>query len=690
MNPPDFRNYFFWLIASTLVVSATGATAQDRLLAEFPIDVDARPYSIEIEGCDYKRPSIFGSGLIFECTVQPSFKVTLGRDRDDNVLVRFAIMELRQGASVTAFNARPLYQLRASFEDQAAAEDAFDALPNVLKPAASTAAAAAVQPEPVQEAPAEAPVTEEPSSEFLVKLQWPKGVGALQLIDGTPVNLVSEDEINAYGELMMPDPAGMVEIRSVRNPVCSVRAPYSTEASATPVIFQCKAIELAPPFAAESLSGPGCERTDAGGLNCLHPLVEARMQLTAVGWQNMVVSVAPDGTTSDLGPKDFVPAVSLGSLAQPLTQAGASACGAEAAVRFEFLGYCSGDTCHDFAGENRSLLGQVRLPDLATAGWDQPELPVAFSVGIARTEAGAEVELTEATFNLSHDPQAAMEEFVAQALRTQTVPLTVALERSQYRFGRQLRLYTDTACQTPFEGQTMDLSNPGNREPDVPQCSFFQIYDEGKVRSKCTQIAYDPASSSATATLPGEACGQQRVVMVVAESSSLNGRAGNAIVSSLRELTQEMNAAESCLQVDVVRSRGDRRETLLKAEDIYFTQNFAELDRKIRMDFVNTSSEVLRDFDWVYRTWGDDLAGVIFVGDADQVRVSDMIESPAAMAWKIKEVGTSALVFGAPEGCSVFSDTLLFSDCVQADFDGFKGQLAAMVQDGLAAAIRDR
>lgn len=689
MNPHLFRFVHCLILTSVLSFASHDASAQNRMLAEFPIDIQVQPYTIGVEGCDYQNPSFLGAALIFECDLSDSYKVTLQREGDDEPLIKYAVMELRSDAAAASFEARPVHVLRAAYDDQSSAAAAYAALPAALRPLGKAQVTPASDSDVVPVAPATPdpePASTEAPAEHLAKFQWPKQIGALRLTDGRPIVVTSEDALNLYGEVSMAEPAGAAEVQSVRNPACVRLARYSSLAPATPLLFDCTAIEVALPFSSAALNAAGCERTEADGLTCLHPLLEPSMTLTAPGWRDVNVSVAPDGSTSQLGAGDFVPAVTLGALSEALVQSSASACGVGAAVRLDFMGYCSADTCVDYALDDRNLAGRIALPDLATAGWTMPELPVAFLVGMT----GADQTVTETSIPLDSGAQAALEALAMQSGDAQTVPLTVELDSSQYRFGRQLRMFTDVACEVSFNGQLMDLSNPGNRAPHVPQCSFFQVFEEGKVRSKCTQIAYNPDTSRATATLPEEACGTERMVLVVAESSSLNGRAGNAIVSSLTDLIREMNASEQCMQLDVVRARGDRRELLLEAEDIYFTPQTEELERQIRMDFVNASSEVLRDFDWVYRTWGDELSGVVFVGDADQVRATDMIESPAAMAWKIKGVGTSALVFGASEGCSTFSDTLLFSECIQADFEGLTEQLVGMVKQGIAASIGDR
>jgi hypothetical protein len=67
-----------------------------------------------------------------------------------------------------------------------------------------------------------------------------------------------------------------------------------------------------------------------------------------------------------------------------------------------------------------------------------------------------------------------------------------------------------------------------------------------------------------------------------------------------------------------------------------------------------------------------------------------MIDSPAAMAWKIKNVMTYAINFAPDANCEVFENTLLFGNCVAGELDSFEDQLTAGIAEGLKAVRKSQ
>jgi len=361
-----------------------------------------------------------------------------------------------------------------------------------------------------------------------------------------------------------------------------------------------------------------------------------------------------------------------------------AACG-QARFAAELVSYCTDAVCEEIpAAPLPEESGRVAFPDLAAAAWTHAELPTTMRLRL-RDGSDPAGQPVEAMLGIDGTMEEAVVALLSFGTMHSAVPLTVEMKSTQYRVGRSLQVFSDAECTVEVPRTSMDLSNPGNNAPGVPACSYFRIFEDGNARSKCMPIEFDLVEEVALARLPQEACGAKRVVVMVDESSSLNGRAGQEIETGIRALARRIQAAPECLQVDLMTSVGSDTRVTALAEDLYFDPRDAGGLETLRMDFVSANSEVLRGFEWIYRRWGDDLAGVIFVGDGTNLTIVDMIEAPAAMAWRLKNVATGAILFGGDGSCETFDEKLLFQECHLAKAGEFGTQLDDLVTTSIAA-----
>ena len=321
----------------------------------------------------------------------------------------------------------------------------------------------------------------------------------------------------------------------------------------------------------------------------------------------------------------------------------------------------------------------MAIPGPVIAGHAGTALPDGIALRVT-PEGGAPVERV---FALEAGVGAAVADWLETQMAPRVHPLDLTLDSTQYRLGRQVRFYSDASCAAPLEGRFVDLSNPGNRRPDLPQCSWFRVEDAGRVRSDCLPVSYAAQTQRVSATLPPEACPEARVVVMVTEDSRLNGAAGRAITAALDGVMRRSRDSADCVALDVAHSVGEDREVLHAAEDLHFASVTGAGDAPLRLDFVTPAADVLRDLEWVYRIWGRNLAGIVLVADGTDVKPANMIESPAAMAWKLNNVMTQVITFDASRNCTDFEQTLLFESCVAGEADQFDAQLTQAVDRAL-------
>ena len=661
-------------IGASLAVSAHAQQVPERIELSVVLSDGVDTTSITLPECDYLNPDLSGGELLFSCPLKPVYEVQFQLWGSGDVLVRYSPLEVRKGIDPTILDPRPVYVLQFVHNSPEKALAEANAMDWAVRPmAVLSQATQEPEPEPEPE-PAPEPVAEE----ITVQFSWPAAYGSLSTADGKVVEFVDQRDSTVIGALQVG--AGeMVKIVSNRNAECFVEVTAAESDDPVPVAFACEEREFPLPFAAQ-IDAPGCRQDDPQVLSCFLPNTLTEYVVDVPGWAPFsyvygeVASVSADQLRPE---QDFT------SVPAALTAASEQSCRPQV-LKLMAMGYCSAAGCTDFKTGNVQLAQGAVLPNLAEAGWDRDAMPNALQVQMVSAQGDAPVGVP-GRLELGADLSRSIPALMRENQGGQTYPLDVTMDITQYKFGRQLRLYSDNQCESQIEKGVLDLSNPGNRAPQVPECAYFKLYDGDSARSRCTLIPFDAASQTARAELDSEPCAAKRLVVYVAQNSSLNGLAGQKIVDGLLALAKAKNAADLCAEIDIAHAVGERREVLLYAEDIYFAEEGFDFLDKLNMDFVNRTSEVLRDFEWIYRTWGDTLGGVVVVTDGAEVRVTDMIDSPAAMAWKIKEVPTFALNFDSNRNCEVFENTLLFGKCDPVEATEFEEMLTQAVDDGLDA-----
>jgi hypothetical protein len=679
--------------AAVLFGLAPAAALAEQVSILVPVDPSMEAAALAVENCAFERPALSGEGLVFDCPVQQVYRVTIGMIGASETETRFGYVEPTDRRAPAKFDPRPVYKMDLSSTDEEAARAAFAAAEDGNRPAAfrdpaASSAITAAEADPAPETPEEpaAPAVETDGPRVL-DLTWRAEYGTLSLASGQPVETSDQAGGSMFGKLGVTEPAGTIEVRSNRNIACSTTVDYTESSGQLTVDLPCREVAVTLPFPVD-MDADACRNVTPQALSCLVGTDKSELSLDAKGWQPMTVTMPEDGSATIVADAAGLrPEMNLERVQTALRGSAEQSCSPRQ-LDLQFAGYCTADTCVPLDGEPVLLSGILNLPDLAQIGWAQPMMPTAVMMQLVDRQ-NPNLPATERILNIGDGLTEAALAYIDDNASQASHPLKVELDIQQYKFGRQMRLYSDAACSDPL-GTFVDLSNPGNRAPDVPECSFFKLYDGDRVRSQCVAIPYNEVQRASTAKLPTEPCADQRIVVVVAENSSLNGRAGQEIVRGLSGVVESLGAAENCASVDVVHTAGERREILLHAEDIFFAQDAIQPTAMLSMDFVNRSSEILRDFEWVYRTWGDRLAGIVLVSDGSQVRPTDMIDSPAAMAWKIKNVMTYAINFAPDANCEVFENTLLFGNCVAGELDSFEDQLTAGIAEGLKAVRKSQ
>ena len=635
-------------VLAAMLVAGGAAAQEDTLQVLLDVAAGRDPGAITVSDCTVVGPDLSGTAMIFDCPPVAAYEISDGDD------ITFGHVQVRAGAGVATFSPHPLYRIVTGHATRAAAEEAFAALEDAYRPVRFSAVVMAD--DPVEQV--ETTVT---------TFVWAQGYGTLALDDGRLLEIVREDAGQFFGRISLAGPAGTVRVVSNLNADCAVDVSYSVEDAEIPVALPCSSHSVTPPYAG-NYTGQGCYGSSDSTLTCLSVEDAQTVMLSTPGWQPVAVPLGADATLTDAA--GLRPAVDL---SQVLHLAEGS-CGVAPPV-VEFAGYCAGDTC---AGEAVQIGAEQGLPDLADSGWTGATLPDRYRLRVVRD--GAE-QMQD--FALDAGGQQSVMAYLQEQLRAGVYPLDVELENTQYALGRQVRFYSDDSCQVSLAGQYADLSNPGNRTPQIPQCSYFQVADRGQVRSSCTPTTFDEDSQRITAQLAPEPCGADRVVVMISEYATLNGVAGQAIIEGVRDLAQDLWQQEECVSIDIAHSIAEDRSILLAAEDIYFASDEDALDAPLRMDFVSRTTDVLRDFEWVYRIWGDDLSALVIVADGAQVRPANMIDSPAAMAWKLNNVMTQVITFDPAQNCTEFEQTLLFDGCVAGDPNNFEAQLTDAVEQAV-------
>lgn len=270
----------------------------------------------------------------------------------------------------------------------------------------------------------------------------------------------------------------------------------------------------------------------------------------------------------------------------------------------------------------------------------------------------------------------------AEATRAVPTPLEAKVGAESYVIGRQVKFYHDSDCARQMDGLVVDLSNPDNKLPAVSHCAFYKVFDQDKPRSSCMAVTVSKDGSMSHLDIPAEPCGSERLVVAVSENSSMNGELGVEINAALSKVATQMKGARECLAVDVSHSVGTSWDVLFAAQDMFWQTASDGAD--ISLNFANSNSAFLADLEWVHRTWGDRMVGLILIVDGAQVAPTDMIDSAPAMKWEIKQTYRRVIDVSHLGNCDMFRNILLFEDCVHAGVGEVAEYLEQFIEDGLA------
>lgn len=653
-------------------------SGEDNLAVGFVIDETMAPSSVQVAGCQFQEVAVSGTEFIFDCGPAQIYEITYTDIASGQARTLYGILQLRPEASPSRFAPLPVHMVAEYADTLAGALAGAAMLENGLAP--------------LLDGEGDSPVPEAAADETVelgtLTLTWSDTLGTLIAETGPQPEILSQEDGIVTAQIVFPADARPAEITvtSDRNPACSATQalPSEPEEVPTEITLPCTEHRIEAPLGLD-LSGPGCRQDNAGFYTCLMPEGES-IRLTAPGWTGITVPVAEtEGGFSREILGSLRPEIALAALQ------GAAARGNETGCAMQDLSlrvgaYCVSGTCQTVAEETRGdLFESDAMPDLASVGWTGEVLPEAVLLELVHDGTGAAAVLKQERFEIAGDFATRVERFATSADGIAEYPVVMPQTPDMYRLGRQLRFYSDADCRQSLPDKVLDLSNPGNIIPAVNQCSHYRLTDDGRPRSSCLPVRIDTETETALADPDTGRCGTRRLVVVVAENRSLNGAEGQSILESIEAHAARMRTSEDCIPVDIARSIEEDREVLLQSEDAFYIRGEDREPQRISMNFVNRSSEILRDFEWIYRTWNDRLGAVVIIGDGTRVRAADMIDSPAAMAWELKGISAHFVDLSGRDVCDTFERTLMFESCTQSAPASFGEDFERALALGLGA-----
>jgi len=665
--------------------SSAPALAQQATTGALPIGFviaeAMSPSSVEVAGCRFQEIAVSGTEFIFDCEPARIYELTYTDIATGEAKAVYGVLQLRPDASPSRFAPLPVHRVAAYSDTLAEALAEAMALSDDVQPLIGTG----------PDDPVPQTVTDETVDLGTLTLAWPDMFGDLIAETGPQPEILSQEEGVITAQLVFPADARPAEITlsSEHNPACSTTQalPQEPEEAPTEIALPCAEYRIAPPPGID-LAGAGCREDGTGAFTCLMP-EDANVRLSAPGWTglDLPVTEAQGGIAAEaLG--SLRPEIDLSALRDAAARDNATGCAMQA-LSLRLASYCSAETCqtveHAAAGD---LFGAARMPDLASAGWSGDALPEALMVELIHNgsgDGGSASVLKSERLGIAGDLAARIARFASSAEGIAEYPVAMAEAPGMYRLGRQLRFYEDAECREALSGKVLDLSNPGNIIPTVNQCSHYRLTDDGRARSSCLPVRIDPQTQTALADPDMGRCGERRLVVIVAENRSLNGAEGQSILEAIETHAARMRSSEDCIPVDIARSIEEDREILLQSEDAFYIRGGDREAAPIAMNFVNRSSEILRDFEWIYRTWEDRLGAVVIVGDGARVRAADMIDSPAAMAWELKGIPAHFVDLSGRDVCDTFERTLMFESCTQSAAASFGEDFGKAMASALGA-----
>lgn len=689
----------------------TSVASGERAFVAFSVLPEMNAATLQVTDCSFHAMAVSGDAVIFQCAPHSLYAVTYTLADSGQRQDRYGVLQLAPEATPNNFSALPVHRVleykvtpaagmlfaRALTPDLQPLLDVTDATVPDLPEGGSEDVA---QDEaPAVMTPAEETGSDEPASDSVadtgadtasdpdavsVLLQWADIYGRLRIEGGPLVEIETKASGVMIGKMYVTADMGTeITLISERNPKCSnVYTVGRTDAGPIGLItMACQEFPFNIPTSF-TISSSECRQEGATQYSCLLKDGDS-VTLSKSGWTTFDLpagQVEPAQVLQSL--MGLQPRINIEALQQTMAENQTSSCGV-AALDVRMAGYCAAENCQDLQNGPLSIFGQAGFPDLAAANWNSQPLPDSVMLELVSGTGDAQVVLKQQTLAIDLDFARQVAEFSTSEDGIAEYPVVVDLAPGQYKVGRTLQFYADDMCRTTLAGKVFNLSNPGNSPPEVTQCSYYQMADSGRPRSSCNAVVIDTAAGIARAAPEMDQCGAQKLVILVAESRSLNGVEGQEMQNAVEAYAASMKTSETCIQVDIARSIEERREILLSSEDAFFDRNNPLNSDRIDMSFVNRASEILRDMEWIYRTWGDQLGGLVIVGDGSLIRAGDMIDSPAAMAWELKGVKTHFLDLSERPVCDLLENTLFFDSCTESSAETIGGEFQGVIATGL-------
>lgn len=519
-------------------------------------------------------------------------------------------------------------------------------------------------------------------------VHWPAPLGALvaQGAEGLrPLDAVGAINLAALTYDPARAEAGEVVLALTRNPACNtVFVPPPSDAPVTvSLTFDCRMVEVTTtgiPGAAQA----ACEAlADGSTLRCLIVGNPETLVISTPTWGDLALPLggaAPgqpvslgDAATGQMAPLPRLdPAI--------LTAAPGESC-ADFRAEVRFSGYCGTQdpaSCRP-APPGTPIGGDGRLPTLQAAGWGNG-LP-----GHARLQLIINGTVSvDGVAPLNRGGLLGFETAAAAGRHPPALPLTLDIADDQFGNGRSVQFFGDQACTGAPTG-TLDLALRGLGRASARVCGGLRVFNQGQPASTCTPVALAPDGATLRATLPRDACAASRVVLAVIQNSSLNGSASRATSEALSQVIAATRRANGCVPLDLATTQSERRDVIARAEGLFFGGSDPALDAIDAMSYVNPASQLLRDLGWIYRTWGPQLGALILVADGAGTFVSDITDSPEAMAWQIRGVPVTLIDPSGRDNCATFQNQLFFDTCLPVTPDSLPETIIGEVARGVRA-----
>lgn len=698
--------------------SALAATGEGKIEVGFGLKEKVNPQNFNVVGCEYLFPAANGRELTFKCPVKHVYQVEFTRDGADEMQTNYGALQIRPDLYIGTPYVGALHLVSTYTADKEASLKQLKEIPEQLQPLilkdilvdeVSVLPKSEVK---VVEPPMPVAAKKKPAPELIVEPDPPAVIIVAQASDPSPsaviANGIDVSWESSYGSLRIngkelleetQEADGLIQGRiklteslgdlfilsSDRNSSCNKAFTVEQLKDAQEVFFECSEYTVNVPFKLP-LEGKKCTHTNSTEISCLISNTKEAITIELKGWKNIDLKLIDDTEVYDLGLSDLYPEFPASAVMAMLNTASSNQCDPRQ-LELQLGALCLNDLCTDLLGGPSAIDESGYLKSLGEAGWDVGQLPTKANLILVDTSGEAATVLGEETVSIKPVSVEAVSVLINKSTGNSLVPLNIEMVGKVFKLGRSVQFFEDAVCKAPLSRKYLDLSNPGNKLPDVPKCSFYRIFDGKKTRSSCAPVAYNKDTQAATAVLEVANCAAKRLVLYVAENETINGRDSKAIVASLVKLANGMKAKEECASIDIVHTVDAKRKIILSAEDMRFPEDGANLKSAFDMRFVNSNSEILRDFEWIYRTWGDNLGGVIVIADGEKAKPVDMIASPAAMAWKIKDVFRRVINFSAKQNCKTYTDVLLFEECEQGEAADFDAVLTKYIDQGLSSLV---